>query len=184
MLAPLKLTQPFPSSISAPKFWLLFAACFLIPLIAAQLFLSQAWYSAGVTNKGHWITQPATLISPNLHSVHWSIAYINSGSCDEQCQLTLHHLEQLYTRFGRQQSQIHLVFISDALGRSIDAAHWNKAPISADALAFNRQILILNQAGTPILYYSAPINAAEFLQLKQDIKSDLQHLINFDRGVQ
>jgi hypothetical protein len=48
--------------------------------------------------------------------------------------------------------------------------------------SFNNQILLLNKDGLALLQYSATEDMTAMIAVAQDIRSDLNRLMNYDRG--
>src|SRR6188474_2057857 len=97
--------------MSSRKFFILFIACAVVPLIAAQLSLSLGWFKQGSTNKGQWLQHEIQLLPDATiaedqstdKSVHWHLVYVQAAVCDQQCEQALFTLQQLYAGMGRKQ---------------------------------------------------------------------------------
>ncbi|MGO1189955.1 SCO family protein [Vibrio casei] len=97
-----------PGSSGKKVLWIMLLI-FALPIIAAQLILSQHWYQTGVTNKG-------VLISPTLHyedmgmdnpaPQRWQVAYILPTHCEEVCREQLYLLQQSYIALGKDQPRV------------------------------------------------------------------------------
>lgn len=177
--------------MNAKRFFLLFFLCALVPFAAAKLSLSLGWFTAGATNKGVWLEQEVQLMPAlNNGDLHWTVAYISGGGCDEHCTQALSLLQQLYLGLGRKQLGVQAMFMS-ANGTHMAAVEKkfpalktlpvNLALSNAPALSsFENQFVILNQQGVALLRY--PLSRAPAQQVAADVRSDLLRLFNYDRS--
>lgn len=177
--------------MSCRKFFMLFAACALIPLIAAQLSLSQGWFQQGSTNKGQWLEHEIQLLTEEtllsqgdkLTEVHWHLIYIQDDVCAEQCEQVLFTLQQLYSGMGRKQVKVRpsiMAHQQPAQLNSFPAIHWQPEP--AEAAELKNQIVIVNQRGLVLLRYSVAANKERIKDIARDIRTDLMRLMNYDRS--
>jgi hypothetical protein len=181
--------------MNARNFFLLFSLCALVPFAAAKLSLSMGWFAGGATNKGQWLAQEVKLI-PALGQgdLHWTVAYVSSQACTQQCESALALLQQLHTGLGRKQLGVQSMLIAGdktnlanlqqqfpALKMMTVATELNSAVTKNSALdLLDNQFVIINQQGIVLLRY--PLADAVAAQVAADLRSDLLRLFNYDRS--
>lgn len=182
------------------RFFLLFFLCALVPFAAAKLSLSYGWFDKGATNKGQWLEQEVTLI-PALATgdMHWSIAYVTTQHCAQDCLAAATLLQQLYIGLGRKQLGAQALLITTV---QIDAIALQQqfpvlkpvvvTPVAnipllpghtisvAQLESLDNQFVIINQQGLVLLRY--PLANQIPAQLAADMRSDLLRLLNYDRS--
>lgn len=177
--------------MNSRKFFILFIACALVPLIAAQLSLSMGWFSQAGTNKGQWLQHEIQLLPDTTvtteqlinKSVHWHLVYIQAAVCDQQCEQALFTLQQLYAGMGRKQLKIKPLVIAlqqPAQLNKFPAIAWQPEQHIANEL--QNQIVIVNQRGLVLLRYPVDGNPQHMRDLAKNIRTDLLRLINYDRS--
>ena len=172
--------------MTGSKFFALFLFCVGAPLALAKLSLHQGWFSQEDTNnKGEWVKDglQVPLPSPKEPGVDWYLVYIESGDCLKTCEQALYTLQQLYTGLGRKQLKLKTL-ISSAVKpvqlNSYAALDWSEP--SDSLVPFNNKILLLNEDGLALLQYPATEDMSAMIAVARDIRSDLNRLMNFDRG--
>lgn len=177
--------------MSSRNFFILFVACALVPLIAAQLSLSMGWFQQGSTNKGQWLQHEIQLLpdasdsSSNTmdNNVHWHLVYVQAAVCDQQCELALFTLQQLYSGMGRKQLKVKPLVMAQQQPVQLNnfpAIGWQPEPGTANEL--QNQIVIVNQRGLVLLRYPVADNPEHMRELAKNIRTDLLRLINYDRS--
>lgn len=167
-------------SFSPPLFFALFALCCFLPLLAAKLALSLAWFSPGVGNKGSWMQQELRLPHPNGL---WQLLYVQTGQCNKPCELALYSLQQLHTGLGPKREQVSVGLLAEHMPAQLvhyPALRWQS---SVDALSatFNGQLLLVNRQGQVLLHYNAVANPQDAMMTAKKIRTDLLRLLAFDR---
>lgn len=181
--------------MKARHFFLLFSLCALVPFAAAKLSLSMGWFAGEATNKGQWLTQEVKLI-PALErgDLHWTVAYVSSQACAQECASALALLQQLYTGLGRKQLGVQAMLVTgdktnlahltqqfSALKMMSFATELNSAATKKSALdLLDNQFVIINQQGIVLLRY--PLADAVAAQVAADLRGDLLRLFNYDRS--
>lgn len=169
--------------MNAKRFFLLFLLCALVPLATAKLSLSLGWFTAGATNKGLWMAHEAQLIpAMTTGDLHWTIAYISTKECKQNCLEALTLLQQLYTGLGRKQLGVQTMFINGGSGHDHLQQSFPGLKIrsSAEDLApFEHHFVIINQHGIALLRY--PLSGSP-ARVASDLRSDLLRLFNYDRS--
>ncbi len=181
--------------MNARNFFLLFSLCALVPFAAAKLSLSMGWFAGEATNKGQWLTQEVKLIPALTQGdLHWTVAYVSSQACIQQCENALVLLQQLYTGLGRKQLGVQAMFITgdkenlaslqqqfSALKMIPFSTELNSVATKKTALdLLDNQFVIINQQGIVLLRY--PLADAVAAQVAADLRSDLLRLFNYDRS--
>ncbi len=181
--------------MKARNFFLLFSLCALVPFAAAKLSLSMGWFAGGATNKGQWLTQEVKLI-PALErgDLHWTVAYVSSQTCAQECERALTLLQQLYTGLGRKQLGVQVMLVTGnqtnlaPLKQQFSALKMILVPTELKSVAttdfaldlLNNQFVIINQKGIVLLRY--PLTNSVATQVAADVRSDLLRLFNYDRS--
>lgn len=172
--------------MTGSKFFALFLFCVGAPLALAKLSLHQGWFSQDDTNnKGEWIKDgvQVPLPTPKEAEVDWYLVYVESEDCQKTCEQALYTLQQLYTGLGRKQLKLKTLIFSAVKPAQLNnyaALGWSEP---ADALvSFNNKILLLNKDGLALLQYPATEDMSAMITVARDIRSDLNRLMNFDRG--
>jgi hypothetical protein len=178
--------------MSSRKFFILFIACAIVPLIAAQISLSMGWFNQAGTNKGQWLQHEIQLL-PDItstdedqstsNSVHWHLVYVQAAVCDQQCEQALFTLQQLYAGMGRKQLKIKPLVMAQQQPSQLNkfpAIGWQPEQIAAHEL--QNQIVIVNQRGLVLLRYPVDDNPEQLRDLAKNIRTDLLRLINYDRS--
>lgn len=181
--------------MKARNFFLLFSLCALVPFAAAKLSLSLGWFAAGVTNKGQWLSQEVKLI-PAIQQgdLHWTVAYVSSQACTQDCEKVLALLQQLYTGLGRKQLGVQAMFIGadkknfgylqqQFPSLKMQPLHPLMMAGSAESSVLDlleNQLAIINQQGIVLLRY--PLAGSATSQVAADVRSDLLRLFNYDRS--
>jgi hypothetical protein len=166
------------------KFFALFLFCVGAPLALAKLSLHQGWFSQGETNnKGKWVNDEVRVPIGKEVEADWYLVYVESGQCQKACEQALYVMQQLYTGLGRKQLKVQILV--SAAEKPLQLA--NYAEIDwiepKDSLAsFNNQILLLNEDGLALLQYSVSEDMPAMIAIAKDIRSDLNRLMNYDRG--
>jgi Uri superfamily endonuclease len=169
-------------SLSKSRFLILFFLCSSVPFIAAKLALEFGWFSSGVKNKGHWLERDIQLLPATEKQQHWHLVYVQAQQCDASCELALYTLQQLYIGLGRKQEQISALILADqapAQLANFPVLKW-QTPLALTPELQN-QILIVNQKGLVLLRYPVSLDPAGMLIVGKDIRTDLLHLMNYDR---
>lgn len=175
--------------MKARNFFLLFSLCALVPFAAAKLSLSMGWFAGEATNKGQWLTQEVRLI-PALEQgdLHWTVAYVSSQACAQECASALALLQQLYTGLGRKQLGVQAMLVT---GNKTNLAHLTQqfsalkmmhtpTELNSALDLLNNQFVIINQQGIVLLRY--PLADSIASQVAADVRSDLLRLFNYDRS--
>jgi hypothetical protein len=170
--------------MNSRKFFTLFFICALVPLIAAKLSLITGFLGHKSNNKGAWLAHEIQLL-PNTLAANerWRLVYVQSSEeCDQHCDKALTILQQLYVGLGRKQLGIKPLVIAtkspEALSR-FPALSWQPESKPVDEL--KNQIVIVNQQGLVLLRYFVADDAEKMQTTAKDIRSDLLHLMNYDR---
>ena len=179
--------------MTSRKFFMLFIACALIPIVAAKMSLSQGWFQEGSTNKGQWLQHEIQLLpdanSNNNHDlisdVHWHLVYVQGteSECAKECEQVLFTLQQLYAGMGRKQIKIKPLIMAQQKPLQLNqfpAIGWLPEPAAAAEL--ENQIVIVNQRGLVLLRYTFTAGVEQLNALAKDIRTDLLRLINYDRS--
>ncbi|WP_062061138.1 hypothetical protein [Cellvibrio sp. OA-2007] len=175
------------------KFFVLFIACAVVPLFAAQLSLSLGWFSQSANNKGEWLQHEIQLLPDANYSaqnnftgndaVHWHLVYVQAQACDQLCEQALFILQQLYVGMGRKQLTMKPLVMAQrkpAQLNKFSAVAWQPEGPAANEL--QNQIVIVNQRGLVLLRYKLDGNPEHMRDLARDIRTDLLRLINYDRS--
>jgi len=178
--------------MNSRKFFILFIACAVVPLIAAQLSLSMGWFSQGGNNKGQWLQHEIQLLPDASHlandnsvsnKVHWHLVYVQTAVCGQECEQALFTLQQLYAGMGRKQLKIKTLVMAaqePAQLKQFPALGWQ--PEQSTAAELQDHIVIVNQRGLVLLRYPVDGNPEHMRDLARDIRTDLLRLINYDRS--
>jgi hypothetical protein len=164
-------------------FLILFFLCASVPFVAAKLALEFGWLTAGVKNKGQWLEQDIQLLAANSQALkHWQLVYVQGDSCDTQCEQALHILQQLFISLGRKQDEISLFVVAPE--SPVQLEHFANikwlAPITA-AAGLRNTIVIVDRQGLALLRYPIIQDSAAMLLMGKDVRTDLLHLMNYDR---
>lgn len=178
--------------MSGRKFFILFIACAVVPLIAAQISLSMGWFDQASTNKGQWLQHEiqllpdgTTIVGDQLTSsgVHWHLVYVQAAVCDQQCEQALFTLQQLYAGMGRKQLKIKPLVMAQQKPAQLNqfpAIGWQPEQTATNEL--QNQIVIVNQRGLVLLRYPVADSPEHMRDLAKNIRTDLMRLINYDRS--
>jgi hypothetical protein len=186
--------------MKAPRFFLLFCLCAVVPLVAAQLSLKFGWFSQAFTNKGIWMDKEVQLLPDLLvdntagsesTKVHWRLVYLQAENCDRRCEQAMLTLQQLYSGLGRKQLKIKPLVMEQrgaeaGIKQEREQAHrfpdldWQSGEINIPELINN--IVIVNQRGLVLLRYPVTGTPEQMQNLAKNIRADLLHLINYDRA--
>ena len=178
--------------MTSRKFLILFILCAAVPLIAAKISLSFGIFNQGGTNKGEWLQHDIQLLpeiadiitSGELNtSVHWHLVYVQSATCEQQCEQALFTLQQLYAGMGRKQLKIKTLMMAKQQPvqlKKFPAIGWQ--PELSVANELQNQIVIVNQRGLVLLRYPIADSPEQMRDLARDIRTDLLRLINYDRS--
>lgn len=183
--------------MTARRFFLLFGLCALVPLVAAQLSLKFGWFSQAGTNKGIWMNKEIQLLpdlltgdgesTAEVTRIHWRLVYLQPANCNQGCELALLALQQLYSGLGRKQLKIKPLIIITQDGQvppnveqRFPDLDWQL--ITAGSYELQDQIVIVNQRGLVLLRYPVSETPGQIQELAKNIRSDLLHLINYDRS--
>ncbi|WP_331345851.1 hypothetical protein [Cellvibrio sp. UBA7661] len=193
--------------MNSRKFFLFFCLCAIVPLAAAKLSLSFGWFSHSVTNKGIWMEKEIQLL-PDMASlqhetlasteVHWRLVYVQAQTCDQLCEQALFTLQQLYSGFGRKQLKIKPLLLTPPqlnANQTVQLSSLQLQPVQLQQRPdiewqtasfvvpeLQNHIVIVNQRGLVLLRYPITGSAEQMRDLAKDIRTDLMHLINYDRS--
>ena len=184
----MQANNPSQFSLQEPnrKFLLLFFLCCSLPFIAAKLALEFSWFTPGVTNKGQWLEKNVQLLpvtQQHFPQKRWSLVYVQAQKCNRSCELALYTLQQIYIGFGRQQEQLNSLIIADQAPSQLTAypaVQWQNNDVQLSELEGN--IFIVNLQGLAILRYPVVQDREQMLTIGKYIRTDLQHLMAYDRG--
>lgn len=173
-----------PSKNNNRHFLLLFFICCALPFVAAKLALTHSWFPSGVTNKGQWLDHEIQLL-PIIEDQkqHWHLVYVKSKTCDADCELALYTLQQIYSGLGRQQEQVSAAIVAEKTPEQLTkfpSVKWFLP--SADVTNLQDQIVIVDHQGIAILRYPVASDQQHMLSIGKDIRTDLRHLMAYDRG--
>lgn len=172
--------------MTGSKFFALFLFCVGAPLALAKLSLQQGWFSDGETNnKGKWVKDEVRVSLPNPGDagVDWYLVYVAGDDCHKTCEQALYTLQQLHTGLGRKQVKLKTLVSSATKPPHLDnyaALNWIESSTSLET--FNNKILLLNEDGLALLQYDTAEQMETMITLARDIRSDLNRLMNYDRG--
>ena len=166
------------------KFFTLFIACALVPLVAAKVSLAMGWFSHSSINKGEWLEHDIQLLPvASSMAAHWRLVYVRASDCNQECDQALHVLQQLYTGLGRKQLNIEPLFLSP-----INQVGFKQFP-AVNVLVntqlqpeLENQIVIVNQQGLVLLRYPVSGDVEQMKTTAKDIRADLLRLMNYDRS--
>lgn len=168
--------------MTSRKFFSLFIACALIPLLAAQVSLWLGWFHQNSVNKGDWVERELYLLpdaDPNAPA--WRLVYLAPDECTEICVQVLYSLQQLHTGLGRKQQHLQPLVMASRMPAVLihyPALQWTPKTITAPEL--QGQVLMVNRNGLALLHYA--VTDAPAPQLAADIRADLSRLMNYDRS--
>lgn len=183
------------------QFFLLFCMCAVVPLVAAKLSLALGWFSNTGTNKGVWMEKEIQLLPDSVMSaeegvdntnVHWRLVYVQAEQCDQSCEQALLTLQQLYSGLGRKQLKIKPLILAAQIPaqqnpvkqptqlKKFPDVSWQSGLVPVPEL--QHHIVIVNQRGLVLLRYPATGTPEQMRDLAKHIRTDLLHLINYDRS--
>ena len=183
--------------MNSRTFFLLFCLCAIVPLAAAKLSLTMGWFSHSGTNKGIWMEKEIQLLPDmtNLQGntfysaeVHWRLVYVQAEICDTYCEQALLTLQQLYSGLGRKQLKIKPLLLAPPqsnVKQTAQLQQWPNIdwqPASFVVPELQNHIVIVNQRGLVLLRYPITASPEQMRDLAKDIRTDLLHLINYDRS--
>ena len=170
--------------MTSRKFFSLFIACALVPLVAAKVSLAMGWFSHSSINKGEWLEQDIQLLPvASPMAAHWRLVYVRTADCNQECDQALHTLQQLYTGLGRKQINIEPLFLSptNRVGLKQFPAV-NLLVNTQPQPELENQIVIVNQHGLVLLRYPVSGDIEQMKNTAKDIRADLLRLMNYDRS--
>jgi hypothetical protein len=169
--------------MNSRKFFTLFVLCALVPLIAAKLSLVTGLFGQKSNNKGSWLSHEIQLLpDTSLANERWRLVYVQSAECEQHCDKALYILQQLYVGLGRKQLGIKPLIVaakSPEILSKFPAVAWQLDVKPVDEL--QNQIVIVNQQGLVLLRYPVADDAEKMQNTAKDIRTDLLHLMNYDR---
>lgn len=121
------------SSVYKGRFALIIlAVLFLGPLILAYASYYSGWRPGGQVQKGHIVdpvqslpqmtvydSQGQALEDDYLHGPQWTMLYVGSSRCAEDCERTLYNMRQVWKSLHRKSTRVQGVYV--ALDRSDQA---------------------------------------------------------------
>ena len=176
---------------------LLVAAVFLGPLVlAAWLYFGALELSPeGRTNKGALLEPIVNLVdvlpASQLHAAadgHWALLYVNTGMCDEPCELALYTLRQSRLMLGKKMDRLLRVFLhGDTAPDTVLLADEHKGLIAlqdrrlADLLKNKKPAeleaggyFLVDPLGNLVLYFHPDIDPGAMVD-------DIKHLLELSR---
>ena len=170
--------------MTSRKFFSLFIACALLPLVAAKLSLEMGWFSHSSTNKGQWLERDIQLLpAVPAKAAHWRLVYVRTSDCNQECDSALHMLQQLYAGLGRKQLNIEPLFLSPQHVAAIEQFPAVSRQINTQVQPeLENQIVIVNQQGLVLLRYAVSSDGEQMKNIAKDIRADLLRLMNYDRS--
>jgi hypothetical protein len=94
---------------------LLIAALFVGPLsLSFALYYGWHWRPAGQTNHGTLIEPPRPLTALGATAAlrdKWSLVYVGTGDCDDECRATLYYIRQTYLGLAQLMPRAQQVFL-------------------------------------------------------------------------
>jgi hypothetical protein len=170
--------------MTSRKFFTLFIACALVPLLAAKVSLAMGWFSHSSINKGEWLEQNIQLLPVASSMVaHWRLVYVRAADCNQECEQALHTLQQLYTGLGRKQINIEPLFLAST--HQVSLTQFPAVNLLVDSQSqpeLENQIVIVNQNGLVLLRYPVSSDVEQMKNTAKDIRTDLLRLMNYDRS--
>lgn len=169
--------------MTSRKFFALFIACALVPLIAAKISLEMGWFSQATVNKGQWLEHEIQLLpAAQPLAANWRLVYVRSSDCNDECDHALHAMQQLYTGLGRKQLNIEPLFLSaKEIPESKQFPAINVLIDTQPITELDNQIVIVNQQGLVLLRYPVNGDSEQMKNVAKDIRADLLRLMNYDR---
>lgn len=167
-------------SLNPTQFFMLFAACCLLPFVAAKLALSLSWFSPGVNNKGDWLEQDVQLPIANGY---WQVLYVQPLTCDKSCELALFSLQQFYIGLGAKNEMVRVGIIAKVAPAQLaqyPALYWQSLT-SGSLEQYEKQLILVNRQGQLLLHYAPIIHEQEGMVTAKKMRADLLRLLAFDR---
>tara|TARA_R100000656_G_scaffold124303_2_gene102200 strand:- start:397 stop:915 length:519 start_codon:yes stop_codon:yes gene_type:complete len=170
--------------MTSRKFFTLFIACALVPLLAAKVSLAMGWFSHSSINKGEWLERDIQLLPvASSTAAHWRLVYVRAADCNQECEQALHTLQQLYTGLGRKQINLEPLFLAST--QRVGLTQFPAVNLlvgSQSQPELENQIVIVNQNGLVLLRYSVFADVEQMKNIAKDIRADLLRLMNYDRS--
>lgn len=162
--------------MKARKFFLLFAAMALAPLILAFVVLKAGWYNAGVTAKGTFLEHEMAL--PVQSSAgKWHIVAKASYPCLEVCQEISYSLIQIPVALGKERSkvEVHQLDLQEASQISDSSNSSNQTVLN------DNHLYLVDPFGKAILKYEITTNREATIETCKDVLHDLKRLLKYSR---
>jgi len=171
---------------------LLVLVVFIVPVVLAKLALEQHWFSYGVTNKGKLLNAGITLEKMGLASdkfnEKWLMLYLLPKECLQQCQQTLHSVNNTFVALGKEMGRVKPVALtyhrlSNAQTKQIQRDKWliKTMPEQTKQLFTQTQVLIADPLGNVILSYQLPNNTESLPLFGKALLADFKKLLKYSR---
>jgi len=171
---------------------LLVLAAFIIPVVLAKFALDQQWFNKGVTNKGTLLTNQITLdkmgLSADSFEKKWLMLYLLPEQCQQQCQQTLHSVNNTYIALGKESERVQPIALTHqdltvSQRQLIKEKSWaiQSMPAQTSALFKDSQILIVDTLGNIILTYIPPKKESAQPLFGKAILADLKKLLKYSK---
>jgi len=146
-------------SMSRRRPWplMILLAMFLTPFLAALYLLQFKDHSSFNSVQYGNLIQPAQQINLSLSSNKWQVIYLNSSSCNTECQTKQQTLSNLHRALGADQDRV-IFSVKDHEMINVDAK--------------DDSILIVNPQGLYIMHYPP---GAKLSGLLKDLKRLLKY---------
>jgi hypothetical protein len=170
--------------------FLLVAAVFLLPLVAAWLYYAYGPRPEGRTNHGE-LVQGVTLPDPLGDVVladRWTLMLAESADCDAACDQRLYRARQVWLSLGRKAQRVRRVVITSGGSLLTEArreVHPDLIEIPSDAvpdplqgpmeaLWEGSEVLVVDPLGNVVIRFATGYEM-------RDLKSDLERLLRLSR---
>ncbi|MCP1338082.1 hypothetical protein NJR55_00620 [Idiomarina sp. M1R2S28] len=162
---------------------------FIVPVLAAWLFLSQNWYEAG-TNKGI-LLQPTITLEQQAEQlpVGWQVGYIAPQNCAISCENALYVMNQIDVAIGKDTDRLTPVVLHQS--ESLKAEFNHSAPHitqlvtpelikQLSALPANT-LFIIDPMHNVMLYYPTHEDKEQMITEGKNVLADLRKLLKLSR---
>ncbi|MCK7458856.1 hypothetical protein [Idiomarina aminovorans] len=162
---------------------------FILPVLAAWLFLSQNWYEVG-TNKGTLLQSPITLnTEANQLPEGWQLGYIAPQNCGSTCENTLYVMNQVDVAIGKDTDRLTPVVLHQSESMQSDFNH--SAPHITQMITPQlieqlselpeNTLFIVDPMHNVMLYYPTHSDKEKMIAEGKNILADLRKLLKLSR---
>ena len=162
---------------------------FILPVLAAWLFLSQNWYEAG-TNKGT-LLQPTITLNQEANQLPegWQLGYIAPQNCGTTCENTLYVMNQVDVAIGKNTDRLTPVVMHQS--GDLQAGFNHSAPhitqlvtpklISQLSELPENTVFIIDPMHNVMLYYPTHEDKEQMITEGKNMLADLRKLLKLSR---